>query len=96
MGNYDAAYESAMIEYNRRPLNIDVNETVAWAAFRAGKIKESEVHINNALATNSKNPKLLYKVAIILNKKGSPKGIEYMDMAKQVNPGIKKYFISIS
>jgi len=34
--NYDQALEHALLEYNRRPGNIDVNETVAWVYYCKG------------------------------------------------------------
>jgi len=64
-GNYDKALEHAVIEYNRRPENIDVNETVAWVYYNKGNAEESVKYIKEALKTNCKNPVLLCRAGLI-------------------------------
>jgi tetratricopeptide (TPR) repeat protein len=49
----------ALLEYNMRPDNIDVNEAVAWAYFKNGDNQKAVPYIEKALSTNSKNPTLL-------------------------------------
>ena len=67
----DKALEHAMMEYNRRPNNIDVNETVAWVII-AKVIMQKQFHILNvALRTHSKNPILLSRAALIYYKSGN-------------------------
>ena len=39
VNDYDKALEHAMAEYNRRPDNIDVNETVAWVYYKKGTMQ---------------------------------------------------------
>ena len=93
MGKYDEAYSNAMMEYNRRPLNIDINETLAWAALHAGRLKEAQEHITMALKTNSKNPKLHFKAAIIYQRANEiQKSKEYAGMARATNKNIDFYF----
>ena len=58
-GNYDKALEHALIEYNRRPANIDVNQALAWVNYKMGNIKDADKYITVALKTNSQNPTLL-------------------------------------
>ncbi len=70
MGDPEKALKHALIEYNRRPKNIDVNETLAWVKFLKGDMKEANEYINVALSTHSKNPTLLCKAAIIKNSAG--------------------------
>ncbi|HEV8272215.1 MAG TPA: hypothetical protein VGQ04_12980 [Chitinophagaceae bacterium] len=68
--NYDKALEHAMIEYNRRPENIDVNETVAWVYYNKGNAEESVKYIKEALKTNCKNPVLLCRAGLIYASAG--------------------------
>lgn len=64
-GNYDKALEHALAEYNRRPANIDVNETLAWVYYMKGDHKKALPYMETALKTNSKNPTLLCRAGLI-------------------------------
>lgn len=68
--NEDKALEHAMLEYNRRPENIDVNETVAWVYYNKGEYDKALPYIKAALKTNSKNPVLLSRAGLIFLKTG--------------------------
>lgn len=68
----DKALDHAMLEYNRRPNNIDVNETVAWVMYKKGDYSKALPYIAKALRTNSKNPVLLSRAALIFHKAGNP------------------------
>lgn len=65
------ALEHAMLEYNRRPGNIDVNETVAWVYYSRGDYTKAVPYINKAMRTHSKNPVLLSRAALIYFKSGN-------------------------
>ena len=67
----DKALEHAMLEYNRRPNNIDVNETVAWVYYCRGEYAKAVPYINVAMRTHSKNPVLLSRAALIYYKSGN-------------------------
>lgn len=67
----DKALEHAMMEYNRRPANIDVNETVAWVYYCKGDYAKAVPYIDVALRTHSKNPILLSRAALIYYKSGN-------------------------
>ena len=69
--NYDKAIEHATLEYNRRPLNIDVNEAVAWAYYNKGYYAKALPYIQTALKTKSKNPTLLCYAGLIYAKNGN-------------------------
>ena len=43
--NYDKAIEHALLEYNRRPDNIDANETVAWVYYKKADYSKAEPYI---------------------------------------------------
>jgi len=67
----DKALEHAMMEYNRRPDNIDVNETVAWVYYCKGDYAKAVPYIKVAMRTHSKNPVLLSRAALIYFKSGN-------------------------
>lgn len=64
-GLYDEAYEQAMKEYKKRPLNIDVNQALAWASFKKNEKGKAREYIKVALQTGSKDPELLERAALI-------------------------------
>jgi len=70
INNTDKALAHAMLEYNRRPENIDVNETVAWVYYNKGEYAKALPYIKVALKTHSKNPVLLCRAALIYFKAG--------------------------
>jgi tetratricopeptide (TPR) repeat protein len=70
VNNYDNALEHALLEYNRRPENIDVNETVAWVYYCKGEYAKALPYLKVALKTNSKNPTLLCRAGLIYEKVG--------------------------
>ncbi|MBC7650952.1 MAG: tetratricopeptide repeat protein, partial [Deinococcales bacterium] len=70
VGNTDKALEHALLEYNRRPENIDVNEAVAWVYFKKGDATKALPYLKTALKTNSKNPILLSRAGLIYEKTG--------------------------
>ncbi|MEO5682630.1 MAG: tetratricopeptide repeat protein [Chitinophagaceae bacterium] len=67
---YDKALDHALLEYNRRPENIDVNETVAWVYYAKGDYAKAMPFANTALKTNSKNPALLCRIGLVYFKNG--------------------------
>ncbi len=69
-GNYDKALEHALAEYNRRPKNIDANETMAWVYYKKQSYKEALQFIDAAFVTESKNPTLLCVAGLIYAKTG--------------------------
>jgi tetratricopeptide (TPR) repeat protein len=70
-GDYDKAVEHALAEYNRRPGNIDVNETLAWAYYKKGDKEKTIQYITTALKTKSKNPRLLCRAGLIYLQQGN-------------------------
>ena len=66
----DKALEHAMLEFNRRPNNIDVNEAVAWVYYKKGDFAKALPYIKTAIRTNSKNPILLSRAGLIFDKAG--------------------------
>ncbi|MEP6594345.1 MAG: tetratricopeptide repeat protein [Ginsengibacter sp.] len=70
VNNVDKALEHAILEFNRRPENIDVNETVAWVYYNKGECAKALPYIKTALKTHSKNPVLLTRASLIFYKTG--------------------------
>ena len=68
--DYDKALDYALAEYNRRPENIDVNETLAWVYYSKKEFSKALPHIKAAMKTNSKNPTLLCRAGLIFSKAG--------------------------
>ena len=66
--DYSNALSHALMEYNRRPGNIEVNELLAWIYFKSGEIEKAKSYLKEAMKTNSKNPRLLSRAALINNK----------------------------
>jgi tetratricopeptide (TPR) repeat protein len=64
-GDLDKALDHAMLEYKRRPKNIDVNETVAWVYYKRGEGEKAVKYLEEALKTGSKNPNLLHRAELI-------------------------------
>lgn len=71
VNDYHNALKHALMEYNRRPLNIDVNETVAWVYYSMGEYNKSLPYIQAALKTNCKNPTLLCRAGLIYRQTGN-------------------------
>jgi len=65
VNNYDKALEHALMEYNRRPDNIDANETVAWVYYCKKQSSEALPYLRTALKTHSRNPVLLCRAGLI-------------------------------
>jgi tetratricopeptide (TPR) repeat protein len=70
-GDYDNALKHALAEYNRRPDNIDVNETMAWVYYHKEEYAKALPFIETALKTSSKNPTLLCRSGLIYAKAGN-------------------------
>ena len=64
----DKALDHALIEYNRRPDNIDVNETVAWVYYSKKDYSKALPYAQTALKTNCQNPTLLCRMGLIYFK----------------------------
>lgn len=89
MNDNEKALKHALLEYNRRPENIDVNETVAWVYYCNGDFKKALPYLNVALKTNSKNPTLLCRAGLIYAKAGE-RGLakKMLQEALKNNPNI--------
>jgi tetratricopeptide (TPR) repeat protein len=88
-GGYNKALEHATAEYNRRPANIDVNETMAWVYYKKGDAAKALDYLQIALSTNSRNPALLCQAALIYMSTGDkPKAKAILETVLKSNANI--------
>ena len=88
-GDYERALEHALAEYNRRPENIDVNETLAWAYYNKGDVTKAIQYIQVANKTGSQSPTLLCRTGLIFLKAGDKvKAKKYLQDGLKNNPNI--------
>lgn len=66
---WDSAHKYAMLEYNIRPKNIDVNNELAWIAYNKKDMVKAKEYLKTAMSTGSKNPELLKRSTAINNVK---------------------------
>jgi len=89
VNDYDNALKHALLEYNRRPNNIDANETVAWVYYQQGNYAKALSYIKTALQTNCKNPTLLCHTGLIYAKVGDKTSAKnYLEEALKNNSNI--------
>lgn len=89
VGDNDKALEHALAEYNRRPNNIDINETVAWVYYKKNDFQKAITYMDTALKTNCKNPTLLCHAGLVYAKGGDKtKAKQILIEALKRNPGI--------
>ena len=58
-GKMDLALKHGLIEYKKRPKNIDVNHAMAVVSFKNNDFKKAKEYISVAMSTGSKDPELL-------------------------------------
>jgi tetratricopeptide (TPR) repeat protein len=58
-GQFDLAQKHGMIEFKKRPRNIDVNHAMAVLSFKINDFKKAKEYISVAMSTGSKDPELL-------------------------------------
>lgn len=89
VNDYEKALRHALAEYNRRPGNIDVNETLAWVYYKKGEVQKAASYINTALKTGCKNPALLCHAGLIYAKTPDKvKAKQLLQAALKNNPNI--------
>jgi tetratricopeptide (TPR) repeat protein len=86
-GELDLALQHARTEYERRPTNIDVCETMAWVHYRRGEFKDAQRYIKQARRTGCQNPQLLYRAGSIAVRNGDIAGGQaLLRQARKLNP----------
>ena len=89
VNQFDKALDHALLEYNRRPGNIDVNETLAWVYYSKGDYAKALPFAKTALKTNCQNPVLLCRMGLIYFKNGDkPTAAKLLKAGLLANPNI--------
>ncbi len=65
INNIDEALKCAIREYNRRPENIEANETLAWCFYKKGDVAMAKKYMAVALKTACKKAELLERAKAI-------------------------------
>ncbi len=87
LNDTENALKHALLEYERRPENIDVAEVLAWVRYKRNEIQKANKLINTAMKTHSKNPILLSRAGLIKIKSGEiEKGKGLIKNALELNP----------
>ncbi len=90
-GDFDKALNHALTEYNRRPVNIEVNEMLAWVYFKQNDFAHAREYMSLALKTNSKNPTRLCRAGLIYARSGDvAKAMELIKSTLEKNPNISE------
>jgi len=85
----DKALEHALAEYNRRPKNIEVNETMAWVYYKRNEFAKALPYATASLVTNARNPILLCTAGLINAEAGNKTQAKLMlQAALQLQPAI--------
>ncbi|RTQ53170.1 tetratricopeptide repeat protein [Hymenobacter gummosus] len=89
-GDLDRALQHAQTEYERRPANIDVCETMAWVHYKRGDYAKAQQYVQQALRTRSRNPQLLYRAGCIALRNGDAAGGQaLLQQARAANPYLR-------
>jgi tetratricopeptide (TPR) repeat protein len=94
-GDTENALKHALIEYERRPMNIEVCEMLAWVRYKRGEYAVAEKLMQTAMRTNSQNPVSLCRAGLVKIKCGKQQeGSALLQKAFDTNPyleaGLKK------
>ncbi|MES2565820.1 MAG: transposase [Bacteroidota bacterium] len=85
--NTEKALKHALLEYERRPDNIDVCETLAWVYYKKGDYVEANRLVDKAMRTHSQSPTLLCHAGLIKIKTGQKTiGDDLIRQALKTNP----------
>jgi tetratricopeptide (TPR) repeat protein len=96
-GQFTKAYTHAMLEYNRRPDNAEINRTLAWIYFNQQQYRLADDLMTLVIKTGTKNPETLLQVAVIKAKLNQPQlAAKYVQDASDVSkvwmPSVKEIF----
>lgn len=85
--DYKNALEYSKRDYERRPMNIESCEILAWSYYNLGQFSELKPLIEKAMRTNYKNPEFLARIGIMQNAIGNQSlGLELIKSAFAKKP----------
>ena len=86
-GDYDAALEFALREYDKRPDNIDVNRVLAGIYYLRGEYEDAADHLERASVTDSRHPELQLIDGLVAIARGDEaRGREAVASARRLQP----------
>ena len=92
--NLPEALERAKTEYDRRPNNIDVLDTYAWALYKNGKASEAVPFVERAMRLNTESSALHYRAGMIYYAAGQrEKGFAYLKRSLNENPFVHVLYV---
>ena len=81
-----ATYEKARAAYERRP-SVTAADTVAWAAYKAGRIDDAQAYVALAKRLGTRDPRLAYHAGVIADAAGDrPSAERYLREADAMSP----------
>ncbi|MEK6572175.1 MAG: tetratricopeptide repeat protein, partial [Bacteroidota bacterium] len=93
--NLPEALERAKTEYDRRPNNIDVLDTYAWALYKNGKASEAVPFVERAMRLNTESSALHYRAGMIYYAAGQrEKGFAYLKRSLNENPFVHVLYVN--
>ncbi len=97
VNQFDKALDHALLEYNRRPENIEVNETLAWVYYSKGDYTKALPFAKTALKTNCQNPTLLCRMGLVYSKNNNKlTAAKLLKAGLAANPGINMALKTVS
>ena len=88
-GQLDLASKYGLIEYKKRPKNIDVNHALAWVYYQNKNLDKAHQLMQVALRTGSKDPELLKQASAIEMAMGNTiQGNKLLAAARKTNPNL--------
>ena len=87
------ALRRAATAYQRRPENIDVLDTYAWALYKNGRAADALPLMKKALRLHTRRAKLFYHAGVIFQAAGKPNAaLTFLERALSVNPFLPEMF----
>jgi tetratricopeptide (TPR) repeat protein len=90
------AYDIAVRDYTRRQ-DIYGADTLAWTALKAGKIREAQAAIKDAMRTGVRDARILYHAGMIARAAGDAAAARgYLERALKLNPQFDPLQVSLA
>ncbi len=84
----EKTYETALAGYQRRP-SVYAADTVAWTAFKAGRLEEARAYMTEAQRLGTRDPRFSYHAALIAGASGDqPAAQRYLKEVESMSPAL--------
>ena len=92
--NLREALKRAERAYERRPNNVDVLETYAWALHKTGKAVDAVPYIERAMRLNKKNAILHYRAGMIyFSAQQQEEALAHLEWSLNLNPSMNPLYL---